>query len=108
MAPEDLIADLRSRINPAYAATLGTESYERRLCAEAIEALIAERDMLRTGDTCARMCEGTAYRIEARQMRSVLADWLKFAADIQCGDACGQDWLDGLRTSTHHHMTPND
>jgi hypothetical protein len=33
MTPQDLIADLRSRINPSYAATLGTESYERRLCA---------------------------------------------------------------------------
>lgn len=35
---EDLIADLRSRINPIYAAQLGTESYERRICAEALEA----------------------------------------------------------------------
>jgi hypothetical protein len=41
-----LAADLRSRINPAYATQLGTESYERRLCAEAIEGLIAERDAL--------------------------------------------------------------
>ena len=47
MTPNDLIADLRSRINPAYAATLGTESYERRLCAEALESLIAELDSLR-------------------------------------------------------------
>lgn len=46
MTPNDLIADLRSRINPTYAATLGTESYERRLCAEAIEHLLAERDEL--------------------------------------------------------------
>lgn len=42
-----LIADLRSRINPAYATQPGTESYERRLCAEAIEALVQERDGLR-------------------------------------------------------------
>lgn len=41
-----LAADLRSRINPAYAAQLGTESYERRLCAEAIESLVQERDDL--------------------------------------------------------------
>jgi len=40
---QDLIDDLRSRINPAYAAQLGTESYERRLCAEALDALISER-----------------------------------------------------------------
>jgi hypothetical protein len=37
-----LIADLRSRINPTYAATLGTESYERRLCVEALESQARE------------------------------------------------------------------
>lgn len=48
MAPNDLIDDLRSRINPAYAATLGTESYERRLCVEALEAQADEIARLRT------------------------------------------------------------
>jgi hypothetical protein len=33
--------DLKSRINPQYATTPGTESYERRLCVEEIEALRA-------------------------------------------------------------------
>ena len=44
MSPQDLAADLRSRINPAYASQIGTESYERRLCAEAIEAFMARRE----------------------------------------------------------------
>ena len=35
---QDLISDLRSRINPQYADRRGTESYERRICAEALEA----------------------------------------------------------------------
>lgn len=48
MTPADLAADLRARINPLYATQPGTESYERRLCAEAIEGLIAENDRLRT------------------------------------------------------------
>lgn len=47
MTPSDLIDDLKSRINPAYAHQIGTESYERRLCVEALEALIAENDELR-------------------------------------------------------------
>lgn len=42
--PRQLAAELKQRINPAYAETLGTESYERRLCAEAIELLLAQRD----------------------------------------------------------------
>ena len=46
MTPEDLIKALRSRINPEYAATHGTESYERRICVEVIEALVSERDNL--------------------------------------------------------------
>lgn len=41
MTAQNLIADLRSRINPAYENTPGTESHERRLCAEALEALLA-------------------------------------------------------------------
>lgn len=48
MTPRDLIDDLRRRINPAYAATLGTESYERRRCAETLEAQADEIDALRS------------------------------------------------------------
>lgn len=44
MTPDELIADLRSRINPVYADQKGTESYERRLCAEALEALLADNE----------------------------------------------------------------
>jgi len=47
MTPTELIAGLRSRINPVYAEQIGTESYERRQCAEALEALLAENAKLR-------------------------------------------------------------
>ena len=39
------------------------------LCDE-IERLQSESEMRRTGDTCARQCEGTAYRIRARQLEA--------------------------------------
>lgn len=42
-------------------------------CYSVLGSLVQERDMLRTGDTCARQCEGTAYRIEARRQK-YLAD----------------------------------
>ena len=48
----DLIDDLRSRINPAYANQLGTDSYERRLCAEALEAQAEEIERLRETLQC--------------------------------------------------------
>lgn len=47
MTPEELVAQLRSRINPAFAEHIGTESYERRICAEALEALLEENAQLR-------------------------------------------------------------
>lgn len=40
----DLIENLRSKINPAYADVIGTESYERKVCLDAIEALVKELD----------------------------------------------------------------
>lgn len=46
MTPSDLIDDLRSKINPVYSAQAGTESYERRICAETIEGLLSQRDEL--------------------------------------------------------------
>ena len=42
MTPAELAADLRTRINPVYADQLGTESYERRICADVIFQLLKE------------------------------------------------------------------
>jgi len=42
MTIPDLIQSLRERINQDYAFQRGTESYERRICAEALEAQQAE------------------------------------------------------------------
>ena len=39
--PRKLAELLRQNINPAYAHQIGTESHERRICAEAIEAQAA-------------------------------------------------------------------
>lgn len=50
--PLQLVADLKSRINPVYANQIGTESYERRLCAEAIELLLVQRD-----EPCLWVCD---------------------------------------------------
>jgi len=44
--PRQLAAELRERINPAYANSIGTESWERKLCADTIDGLMAQRDEL--------------------------------------------------------------
>lgn len=47
MNPSDLASDLRRRINPAYSNMRNTESYERRMCVEAIEALLSIQETLK-------------------------------------------------------------
>ena len=44
---EQLIADLRSHVNPQYYDQIGTESYERHQCVMALESLLARIDVLR-------------------------------------------------------------
>lgn len=63
MSITDLIADLRSRISPAYADVLGTESYERRMCVEALESQQAEIERLRQyiGATLSKAGVGHIY-----------------------------------------------
>ena len=60
---KELIADLRSRVNPQYYDQVGTESYERHQCVLALESLMARIDVLRT--------ENAALRADADRI-----DWL--------------------------------
>lgn len=54
MSNKEFISELRSRVNPQYEDCIGTESHERKQCADALEAadkriaeLTAERDALK-------------------------------------------------------------
>ena len=60
---EQLIADLRSRVNPQYYDQIGTESYERHQCVMALESLMARIEVLRI--------ENAALRADADRI-----DWL--------------------------------
>ena len=60
---EQLIADIRARINPQYYDQIGTESYERHQVVKALESLMARIDVLRT--------ENAALRADADRI-----DWL--------------------------------
>ena len=44
---EEMITDLRARVNPQYYDQIGTESYERHQCVLALESLLARNDVLR-------------------------------------------------------------
>lgn len=71
MTPRELIAELRRHINPNYADRMGTESYERRVCAEALEAQadrldeVLERKPVAWRYTCA---SGTFYTDDPRDV----------------------------------------
>lgn len=60
---EQLIADLRARINPQYCDQVGTESYERHQVVKALESLMARIEVLRI--------ENKALRADADRI-----DWL--------------------------------
>ena len=60
---DELIADLRARVNPQYYDQVGTESYERHQCVMALESLTARIDVLRI--------ENAALRADADRI-----DWL--------------------------------
>jgi hypothetical protein len=60
---EELIHDLRARINPQYYDQIGTESYERHQCVLALESLLARIEVLRI--------ENAALRADSARI-----DWL--------------------------------
>lgn len=69
---QGLLADLRSRINPAYENVRGTESYERKQCADAIEALQSKLgDAIRSLANWQHQC--TELQAENERLKSCLA-----------------------------------
>jgi len=51
---EELIADLRARVNPQYYDQVGTESYERHQVVKALESLLARIEVLRVQNAALR------------------------------------------------------
>ena len=79
-ANAEFIADLRERINPAYADQRGTESYERKLCADALEA--ADKRIAEERETYDRMLEEGAEKLfaaesEYKAMANLAAAYLR-------------------------------
>lgn len=62
-------------------------------------------DRLRDGDTCARQCEGTAYRIEARLLRSALQRLTTAVGDLAVEKA--DDELHRAYAEAKALLTPN-
>jgi len=66
---EQLIADLRARVNPQYYDQIGTESYERHQCVMALEYLATENERLKelmAKRTREHQQEMTSFRLRVR------------------------------------------
>ncbi len=66
---EQLIADLRARVNPQYYDQVGTESYERNQCVLALEYLATENERLKelmAKRTREHQQEMTSFRLRVR------------------------------------------
>jgi hypothetical protein len=86
--PRQLVADLRSRINLLYAWHLGTESYERRLCAEEIENLLSQCRALETVN-----CEqGKLMNIVITQRDELLTILRQVRTDMDSQDSMFEWW----------------
>ena len=113
MTPEDLIADLRSRINPAYANQIGTESWERKLCADALEEQASAIDLLHSWEADAK---ARASLLE-QHLRAVLEvarvwqpdyatktdiDTLQYAQECADGKVPNLEFRPGLEAAGRH------
>lgn len=88
MNHQELIDDLKGRINPQYVDCIGTESYERKQCLDAIESLLAENERLNaelavTEQTMREYQELAAKRLEEIEWLKTLEEFaLKVCAEL--------------------------
>lgn len=101
---EQLIADLRARINPQYYDQVGTESYERHQCVMALEYLATENERLKelmAKRTREHQQEMTSFRLRVRSQDAATFAALREENERLRNDAERIDWisrqyLDGL------------
>ncbi len=94
-----LIDDLRSRINPQYADQKGTESYERKQCADALAALQSQVFDLKGSLDTSRLCTHERGRKVAQQAERIAALQSQLNARIAHGwiaDAAGKQQDDKI------------
>lgn len=90
MTPLELVLELRSRINPIYAAQIGTESHERKLCADALEALLVENAALR-GFAAEAIEEWATGDIDGFEMQRIAESHGMLREETRhepCGEGC--------------------
>ncbi len=93
---EQLIADLRARINPQYYDQVGTESYERHQVVKALEYLATENERLKelmAKRTREHQQEMTSFRLRVRSQDDATFAALREENAALRADADRIDWL---------------
>jgi hypothetical protein len=107
----ELISDLRERINPAYADQRGTESYERKQCADALEA--ADKRIAEERETYDRLFEEGADKLfaaesEYKAMANLAAAYLRDKQEAERKLDVAQEALKNLFLSSPIALECND
>ena len=97
---EQLIADLRSRVNPQYYDQIGTESYERNQCVLALESLMARIEVLREENERLAGCVNKlkvehAWAIREAKRLTEENEWLRAWIRVEggCNNTCTRQIL---------------
>ena len=92
----ELITDLRARVNPQYYDQIGTESYERQQCVDALEYLARENERLKelmAKRTREHQQEMTSYRLRVKSQDDATFAALREENERLRKDADRYRWL---------------
>lgn len=108
---EELIADLRARVNPQYYDQIGTESYERHQVVKALEYLATENERLK--ELMAKRArehqqEMTSYRLRVRSQDDATFAALRDENAALRADADRIDWLADVNNTVGSVVLPRE
>lgn len=108
---EQLIADLRARVNPQYYDQIGTESYERHQVVKALEYLATENERLK--ELMAKRArehqqEMTSYRLRVKSQDDAIFAALRDENAALRADADRIDWLADVNNTVGSVVLPRE
>ena len=82
------------------------EQPNREIDRQALALLCAEYDLMRQGDTCARMCEATAYRTELRRLQRLIVAYVNASNNDDSADDAFGALVEAAASVPNEHSLP--